>query len=1377
MKRVVKVKLHSGFLGGDLYAGRVIRIRQLLICCLLLPLWCAAVRPYTPQIHDPLPEPWRWRHEELLNDLNVLCMAEAVDGMLWFGGIGHLASYDGSMVKEIPLDDSLLAKITHRKPVPWVNALLTLPDGNLLALIGESLVLRRDNGWQVIVQDVGESLFGVKLERSPDGTIWLLGPEALWRISADLSICTKIMTATGNHPLLSFCFDASGTLWVTQQTAWDQVALIRLSFAEGRSLPECKTIAAPFAYIQGSVDLAARWDGTLVIATGQQETPLYLFDPLSGAWTPKGEDKRMWPQKSLCAGKEGSVWIGLAGGLSRLTPNGELLEYPDIKFDFPTMTPKLFEASNDRLWIIGRGGKVCSVDLGFQEWLTYAGLNFECETKDGVQWFRTGEISQAIAHDMHSGQWLRYGLEDQLIDTVYLLFHSSHGLIWAVGRHEGRAAFSVFDGKKWTRFLFPEFAEIIRPNGVFEASDGTVWLGAQGRKLDFLPNAGGALQFKVTENRGVELVKHHSPADGFPYYVTAFAETTDGSIWLGSTVVRRVRKDGSIERFPDLQGENVVAMTIDQEGALWIAKEFFGVCRWKDEAWTVFALDEGLDDLKLNGIQTLSDGSLLVSGEKIKRFDGTSWVDGMDSKRFGMSSRWSTIKTSRKGELIWLNYIRFERKMSEIVPESKSICTIRHRMETEPPDTQIDRYLERVSPPGNTLISWSAHDPWSSTLREDLRYSWRLDGREWSPFSGETSQMLLNLSSGPHVLEVRARDRAFNVDPTPARVEFTVVAPVWRQPWFVMMVFLFSGAIAVLTWLLLRTRERHLQERQAEREAFLVKQQADREEYLLKQQDERERHLLEVDRIKTGFFTNISHELRTPMTVVAGRLEAFFHSEPDEKRRSSLLITLRNAQRVSTLITQLLDFRKIEEGKLKVEATQGDLVPPLREWVASLQVLAEQARITLSLNCAEEFRGEFDFDKLQKICTNLISNAIKYTKAGGEVRVCLNVVGRERSQTFPPSDADSAGRSATVPALQFTVEDDGIGIPEKHIKNIFDRFYRVSEASMAAGAGIGLNLTKELVDLMGGTIQVESPIHPDAERPGTRFTVLLPMDQKSEVGDQKSEVGDQRSEGRDQRSDDEESPLLLVVEDDEDVRDFIIEGLASGYRVETAENGETGLEMAKERVPDLIITDVMMPVMDGVTLCRELKTSMETSHIPVVMLTAKTALESQLEGLKTGADDYITKPFHMELLRVRIANLLESRRVLREQFLREYSVLSPKIPENPLHKEFLEKAIKVMEARYSDWTFGPDQFAAALNMSISTLQRKLKAATNRTRAEWITEFRMMKAAELLVGTAKTVVEISFDVGCDESSNFSRQFKKVYGKTPSQYRDAHRDALS
>ncbi|MCU0857389.1 MAG: ATP-binding protein, partial [Pontiellaceae bacterium] len=867
--------------------------------------------------------------------------------------------------------------------------------------------------------------------------------------------------------------------------------------------------------------------------------------------------------------------------------------YSRDQMQLPQVPLSLYETGNGRIWVIGRIGYVYSVDIGSGEWMTYAGLHFQCETADGLQWFFSRSNQIAVSHDPRTGTWLQYGLKDGLIDRPKVIISSSHGLVWAAGSHGNRAAISVFDGKRWVRICHPEFAQTIEPNSVFEASGGTVWFGAGGQLLTGSPHAGGALQYKVETNETVRLLRHHAPPD-FPYFITSMIETPDKSLWVGSTLLFRSDGTSQLHSIPDLPKGNTVDMVMDHQQTLWVAKENYGVCRQQGDLWRMFSTKDGLAGLLLSHLLVLRDGSILASsGSGISRFDGSTWTTYAYPEWFAMSKRESGLRQSDDGS-IWLNYAEREMRTAQMVVNgTASFCTIRHRPETNPPETRITDCPKQVAQPGNSTVAWSGHDLWSSTPLGELQYSWRLDGGEWSAFSRETGRTFLNLESGRHELEVRARDRAFNIDPTPARVEFTVIPPVWRQPWFVALISVLTGSIVLLAWILIRTRERHLKERQAERE----------------------RHLVEVDRLKTGFFTNISHELRTPLTVILGPLEMMLKTESDPEKKSVLAMMVKNARRVADLITQLLDLRKIEEGKVQINAVWGDLVPLVRDWTDSLQPLADSAGISCLLESVAECRGWFDEDKVHKIFTNLIANAIKYTAAGGEVRVRLSVeVDDCRAKTVEDlSAARLEGQEPFQPykrRIKFVVEDTGAGISQEHLGHIFERFYRVSESSAAAGSGIGLNLTKELVDLLGGEIHVESPVHPDPERPGTRFTVSLPLGQRSEVRGQRSEVGGQKSEVGEQRSEvggrkaesvedfrplnplcpsGEEAPLILVVEDDEDIRNFITDGLGPDYRIETADNGAAGLQIAVEQVPDLIITDLMMPVMDGITLCRELK--------------------------------------------------------------------------------------------------------------------------------------------------------------------------------------------
>jgi len=1352
----------------------------------LLPLWCAAVQPYTPQIADPLLEPWRWQQMGELDGLSVLCMDEAPDGTLWFGNIGSIAQYDGLSVTQIPFDENLLSRITtvQNRPEPWGKALLALDDGSLLLVVGKSLVRRVDDEWEVIVHDVGPAQFEVRFRQGDDGTIWLLMRNVLWRISKDLSETSVVLRKSGSSRLMAICQDRQDDLWVVKRTCDQGDLLIHIPVQDGQPIPESKWAVVPLGNERQASEssLAAGLDGKIWYADIQsQRNGLRCFDPQRGEWGVPLPQDSFDNYFSLFTSRNGTVWAAGYGCLYAVRPGGGSF-YPRARLGLPAVPlAAMHESSDGRLWMIGRVGHVYVVDPRPGQWLTYDGLNFQCESREGVQWFVASDSHSIISHDPATETWREYGAEDGVIGHVTALVASSHGLIWAVGLYQWKAAIGVFDGTGWTRCGHPEFASQIGRNAVFEDVDGTMWFGAGGAPLVNESHAGGALQYEVTQTGGIRLFKRYAPPL-FTYHVGAFARTPDQMLWLGGPTIYRydstTPKARPVAEFPQSQSDDMV---LDGHETLWVAKGDFGVYRQQGEVWRKYTTKDGLASDMVADLLPLHDGTLLASSDQgISRFDGKSWMSHAFSEAFSMSRNAGNMRQSADGS-IWLNYSMLDIRSPEVVLNaSEPFCTIRYIADAHPPNTRITYFLDRVAQPGNTHVSWSGRDRWGNTPEKLIQFSYRLNQDEWSFFSYATSHTFLNLSSGKHVLEVRARDRDFNVDPTPVRCAFEVVPAVWMQAWFISMVLIFVASIALLVWMMIRIRERHLKERQADREKLLAERQA-----------ERENHLLEMDQLKTGFFTNISHELCTPLTVILGPLQSMLSKEQDVKKKSMLSMMVRNANRVATLITQLLDFRKIEQGKIRIEATEGDLVRYVGDLVASLQSLVEQRNISCCFENAGACRGWFDPDKLEKIVVNLVSNSIKYTPAGGDVRIAL----REK--------ADENGCRQLV----MVIEDTGAGIEPEHLARIFDRFYRIPEQSIVDGSGIGLNLTKELVDLWGGEITAESPAFEDAERPGTRFTVRLPIDREGlpadvMIGAESPALIKSPPEGDSEELSAElspvlpdtqiagdESPLVLVVDDDADIRAFIVEGLEFKCRILEAGDGAEALKKARKLVPDLVVTDLMMPVMDGIELCRELKGQVETSHIPVIMLTAKASLEHQVEGFECGADDYVTKPFHMILLQMRIHNLLESRRLLRERFSRQLTQVSqtasyrtvpePEVSESPVSenkvdREFWENVCRVLEENCGDSEFNAEALAAMVFISKRSLQRKIRALSDRTVMRLIGEFRLKRAVRLLRDPSMNVTEVAFEAGFGDLGTFYRHFKKEYEMTPVQYRDKARE---
>jgi DNA-binding response OmpR family regulator/nitrogen-specific signal transduction histidine kinase len=529
----------------------------------------------------------------------------------------------------------------------------------------------------------------------------------------------------------------------------------------------------------------------------------------------------------------------------------------------------------------------------------------------------------------------------------------------------------------------------------------------------------------------------------------------------------------------------------------------------------------------------------------------------------------------------------------------------------------------------------------------------------------------------------------------------------------------------------------------------------------------------ELDHMKSRFFANISHEFRTPLTLIQAPIEElrkqFQHSS---KRSLELFQTVkRNTKRLQDLINQILDISKLETGKVQLQVSEGNLEQFIRPIILSFLSLAESKNIkyVYDLHIASD-SVFFDRDKVEKILTNIISNAFKFTSGGGRIRISCEYI---------TSLADNTPAYITI-----KVADTGRGIPRENTDRVFDRFYQVSDSDsrIAEGTGLGLALTKELVDLYRGDISVDSQ-----EGKGSTFTVKLPVSQNlfteeervgisalqdDEAEPSKSVLDRKESECFDVKEDlineaAENKPVILIVEDNIDLMNYVSQNLGNIYRILTAINGKTGLDKAVECIPDLIISDVMMPEMDGLEMNKQLKSDERTNHIPVIMLTAKADRESRLEGLETGADDYIVKPFDQEELQVRIKNLLEQRQRIREKFRMEFATDLTGMEVCP-EDQFLKKVHEILNDHIDEPEYTIEQLAGELHLSRSQVFRKVLAVTSFSPKELLRNLRLKKAAVLFQGGHNNVAQVMYEVGFNNPSYFAKCFNELYGLNPSQY---------
>ena len=617
-----------------------------------------------------------------------------------------------------------------------------------------------------------------------------------------------------------------------------------------------------------------------------------------------------------------------------------------------------------------------------------------------------------------------------------------------------------------------------------------------------------------------------------------------------------------------------------------------------------------------------------------------------------------------------------------------------------------------------------------------LRYSFRIQGLEndWSLPQPEAYADYRNLPHGTHTLEVKAIGAAQKWS-EPFAYTFTIQPPWWLS-WWAYALYSILGMM-ILAALLLYQRRR-------------FKLQAN-----LQLEQERAERLKELDRFKSRFYTNITHEFRTPLTVIKG-----ISNQIDGQEKIKALIQ-RNSNRLLSLVNQLLDLSKLETQSLSIDWVQGDIIPYLQYLTESCHSLAGSKNINLAFFSNEDHLiMDFDENKLQQILINLLSNAIKFTPEYGSAKVIAGQVIEKGA-----------------PFLELAVKDTGKGIPREKLANIFNRFYQIDDSTtrQGEGSGIGLALVKELVQLLGGSIEVESEVGK-----GSAFTVFLPVHQNAEqavvkdwarqpaISEGNNGLDNEQTEAN-SIPNDEEKPLVLIIEDNADVTEYIISCLAADYNLQTAPNGKIGIEKALEMVPDVILSDVMMPEMDGFEVCRHLKTDRRTSHIPIVLLTAKATQADKVSGLSHGADAYLTKPFDKEELLVRLHNLAALSQRLRERLSNIVPATEAVSDVESKEAIFLKEVNEIIDSKLSDELFDTNHLCRAIAMSRTQLHRKLKALTGQSTASYIRTFRLKKAKSLLESTDLPIGEIASEIGYKDFSHFSRSFLKEFGVQPSETR--------
>jgi signal transduction histidine kinase/ligand-binding sensor domain-containing protein/DNA-binding response OmpR family regulator len=1021
----------------------------------------------------------------------------------------------------------------------------------------------------------------------------------------------------------------------------------------------------------------------------------------------------------------GETWIGTRSGLNLLAKSKQAFRsFSALPNDNRYLNSSIIFAfwidDRERIWIGTEDGGINIYDTstGTFEYLTSEAnnpnsLSQNCikallDDRKGNLWIGTYMGGIDILN-LRSGK-IRHlkhipGDPSSLSDNrVWALCRDEAGSIW-VGSSAG---IDRYDPAKDCFERYPEIARNRQVNWITIDSEKQIWIGTLDEVIIYDP---------VNEN-----ITRHSE------HSRSFLEDTEHNYWI-ATLDRGIalynKEEGAIRYVNENDGlSNNQALCIleDKNGNLWISTTR-GLSRYNPSTrqFRNFTSREGLrnDQFTYGAAYRSESGELLFGGlAGFNIFDPAEIVD-----------------EGLPVPLMFTELRVFNRPVAISDTRDAILC----KSISETTDIVL-RYKQNVITIQFAALDY-AHS--ASTL-----YSYCLEGfdREWSQPDYSRTATYTNLDPGDYIFRVKRMLPGNPPGDDELALNLTVLPEFWMTWVFRSLVL---TLIAALLFMLVR---------------FIVNREKIRNELVAERS--RAKNLHELDMLKLSLFTNISHEIRTPLTLILSPLEKLVSGTvPKEEVHSHLDVVYRNTKHLDRLINQLLDFRKLEAGNLKLEVTQDDMVTLISDVVRSFEEYAKEKQITLRFNTLKKkLVAVYDPDKVETILNNLLSNALKYTEQGGTISVHLSLV-------FASDDKETLNDQPDRQFIEISVKDTGRGIAEGNLDKIFNRFFRADTRHDSSGAGIGLSLVKELVKLHGGEVYVISK-----PGKGSKFTVHIPymrelQDEAPEEGEAfgcEEELPGPKGAATSEIMEKPDARIMLIVEDNPDVRYFIKTHFETVYRIYEARNGQEGWELALQVIPDVIISDILMPDVDGYEFCKRIKKDERTSHIPLLLLTALHSKEHEIEGLTYGADDFITKPFDISVLQRKVENMLSIRKSLRDKYTRELILKPSDVTVTSPDEKFLVKAMEVVEKNITNPDFDIESFAAEAGVSRMQLYRKFSALTNMTVKEFVRSIRLKRAAQLLLDKKMSVSEVAFAVGFRDLSHFRKCFSREFGMSATEY---------
>ena len=1078
--------------------------------------------------------------------------------------------------------------------------------------------------------------------------------------------------------------------------------------------------------------------------------------------------------KSLFIDNTGIVWVGLnGGGLSKYNTERKKFKHIRKTLEAGSLSSgkvrAMFEDSNGTLWVGKQGGRLNMLIKNdadnYAKFKSFRSVSrpvtIEEITLNNSKKLLVGTETSTGLYELDITNTSNINESNikrikEIKNSVFSIIEDSQKNVW-LGTYNGgvyrwRANASKKEYIKDNLVENIEEAKSLSSNiirDIYEDSKGNIWF-ATGNGLSKL------LPHEINQELPKFIVYKNILSDDTSLshnYVLKIFESRSGDIWVGTfggglnkVIPSKDGKSDTFKLYAEKDGlpNNVIKSILeDDEQNLWISTNK-GLSKFNptEESFKNYAIDDGLQSNEFSELASLkrSNGEFLFGG--VNGFSAFFPNEIKDNK--------VSAETVFTGLSIFNKPIAIGEEINGRIILNKSV-------------NQINEIEFKHKENSFSFEFASLH----YAAPQKNQYAYKLEGfnKDWVlTASNKRFATYTNLEAGVYTLKVKASNSDGLWDETPAELKIIVTPPFWKST----LAYLFYLLLTIASLILIIRFSMH-QSRKKHQLELLDLENAKHEE---------------IHRLKLEFFTNISHEFRTPLTLIKGPLEFLLKRGENitpKKLKEQYALMLKNTDYLLRLVNQLLDFRKLDRCKMNLVVSESDLFEFIKELGEPFQFLSHKKTIDFKIKASQKtIITWFDSDAVEKIINNLLSNAFKFTPEGGSISVEVF----DGIDFKLHSELENELHKSNYVIIQ--VKDSGPGIPSHRIQHIFERFYVEIDkiSSHSKGSGIGLSFTKNLVELHQGKIEVTS----DPEN-GTTFYVWLPKERKmyeenKDISFHQAAESNTFISQKDAEShaigvmDDildynitrsrSSLPVLLVVDDNQDIRSFIKQSLGESYYIYEAENGEQALKIAKKIIPNIIITDLMMPVMDGVAFCNKIKSTQETSHIPVIMLTAKMSQEWEIEGLKTGADAYIRKPFDMELLELKIKNILKHREEMRRRFNREITLQPNEITVTSVDERFLKKAIEVIEKHMANTEFNVELFVKEMALSRSNLYLKIKELTGFSSSEFIRNIRLKRAMQLLEQSDLSVKEIMYMTGFNTASYFSKCFKKQFGEIPSKY---------